>query len=105
RETWNSGKVSDSDLPMFEGGVNRLKSAIIEETAPEGKYFGNEELNKTLGELFVPKAKTRIRVGKLSSNNLYQRDRILGALEGFPEDWQAYAKFPRIVQARRDKNP
>lgn len=104
RQAWDEGKVNLEQQELYQGGINRLKRAVVEESAPQGQYFATPELNARLSDMFTPKAKTKFRVGKLSSANLYQRDRILDALEGMPEDWEAYAKFPRIVQARKTGN-
>jgi hypothetical protein len=104
RKVWESGAIDASQESLYQGGVNRLKKAIVEETAPKDSYFSTPELNERLSPLFTPKAKTKLRVGKINSQNLFQRDRILDALENLPEDWQAYTKFPRIVQARKTGN-
>ena len=94
------GAVDPEKMAVVEGAKNRIKNLIVEESAPEGRYFEDEELNNSLGQLFTPKAKTKFRVGKLTSKNLYRSRAILDTLESFPEDWQQFVKFPRIVQSR-----
>lgn len=99
-----NGQVTAESLEIVNAAKNRVKRNIVEESAADNKYFGNAEVNKELGQLFTPKAKTRYRVGKINSKALFRSDRIASVLEEFPEDWEAYAKFPRIIQSRRTGN-
>ncbi|WP_417436434.1 hypothetical protein [Idiomarina abyssalis] len=95
------GKIDPEKLDVLQGAKNRIKREIIEESAHEGRYFSEARVNKDLGELFQPKSKTRVRVGKLGSSALFRSDRIAQVMQDLPEDWEAFAKFPRIVQSRR----
>lgn len=96
-----SGNVQPDMVGQAEAGLNRLKSHIIRAEPRAGGYVNSsdEGLNKYMNELFAPPGLgSGIISSKLDSGRIAGlQDTIKNVM---PNNWEAYAEFPRILQAK-----
>lgn len=108
RDNLAKGLITPESRPMAEAGINRLRRRVLNEEPTGNQFFRlsdkdkEEELNwlvrsgKEAGRAWSSR--------KITSFKGDDAEQVLRSLEGMPEDWEAYARFPRVLNPRQAKS-
>lgn len=91
------GEVQPEYEGMARAGVNRLRNKILGEAPIKSRYIqepGREELNT----LFTPGRDKFVRGQRVT--DLQDRNTLEALQNALPENWEAYAQFPRILSPK-----
>lgn len=107
RESLQRGEVAPDAMAMAEAGINRLRRRVINEDPPGRFYTLKEQEKSEEMEWLVKPGKPDGRSWssrKITSFQGEEAESVLRGMEGMPEDWEAFARYPRVLNPRKAKN-
>lgn len=107
REALAAGNVAPEMAELAQGGINRLRRRVLRENPPENRFYNlrDTDLSTQLNNAIAPGQKGRAwNSRKIEDFQGTQAESVLKAVGTLPEDWEAYARFPRVLVPRASKN-
>lgn len=95
------GKVLPEYMASTKAGINQLKSRIVREVPGKDTPYVKDSSGVDYNQLFTPKSKN-ISASRLDS--LRDPDMADWIYNNMPDNWEAYAQFPRRLKAKDEKS-